>query len=254
MNSPHKGQWRGALMFSLICVWINGWVNNREAGDLRRHRTHYDVIVMLTWFTIIISVAWSTIAGVVVLIIIAGTIETRIAFTLIYIWEQKEKNNTTIKTMTYRGLTNWGRDKMAAIFQSTVSNGFSWMKMYEFRLKFHWSLLPRIQLTIFQHWFRSWLGADQMTSYYLNQWWLVYWCIYASLGLNELKAMKMQVGIFSSLSDEHQIITWINYDYLSTWPWWRHQMETFSASLALCAGKSLGTSEFPAQKRHCNDY
>ena len=39
-------QWRGALMFSLICVWINGWVNNREAGDLRRHRGHYDVNVM----------------------------------------------------------------------------------------------------------------------------------------------------------------------------------------------------------------
>ena len=46
VNSPHKGQWRGALMFSLICVWINGWVNNREAGDLRRHRAHYDVSVM----------------------------------------------------------------------------------------------------------------------------------------------------------------------------------------------------------------
>ena len=45
-NSPHKGQWRGALMFSLICVWINGWVNNRETGDLRLHRGHYDVIVM----------------------------------------------------------------------------------------------------------------------------------------------------------------------------------------------------------------
>ena len=45
-NSPHKGQWRGALMFSLICAWINGWVNNREAGDLRRHRARYDVIVM----------------------------------------------------------------------------------------------------------------------------------------------------------------------------------------------------------------
>ena len=44
VNSPHKGQWRGALMFSLICVWINGWVNNREAGDLRRYRAHYDVI------------------------------------------------------------------------------------------------------------------------------------------------------------------------------------------------------------------
>ena len=46
VNSPHKGQWRGALMFSLICVWINGWVNNLEAGDLRRCRAHYDVIVM----------------------------------------------------------------------------------------------------------------------------------------------------------------------------------------------------------------
>ena len=46
VNSPHKGQWRGALMFSLICAWINGWVNKREAGDLRRHRAHYDVIVM----------------------------------------------------------------------------------------------------------------------------------------------------------------------------------------------------------------
>ena len=46
VNSPHKGQWRGALMFSLICVWINGWVNNRKASDLRRHRGHYDVNVM----------------------------------------------------------------------------------------------------------------------------------------------------------------------------------------------------------------
>ena len=45
-HSPHKGQWRGALMFSLICVWINGWVNNREAGNWRRHRAHYDVIVI----------------------------------------------------------------------------------------------------------------------------------------------------------------------------------------------------------------
>ena len=46
VNSPHKGQWRGALMFSLICAWINGRVNNREAGDLRRHGYHYTVIIM----------------------------------------------------------------------------------------------------------------------------------------------------------------------------------------------------------------
>ena len=46
VNSQHKGQWRGALMFSLNCARINGWVSNDEVGDLRRHRAHYDVIVM----------------------------------------------------------------------------------------------------------------------------------------------------------------------------------------------------------------
>ena len=46
VSYPHKGQWRGALMFSLICTLINAWVNNREAGDLIRHRAHYGVIII----------------------------------------------------------------------------------------------------------------------------------------------------------------------------------------------------------------
>ena len=46
VKSPRKGQWREALMFSSISAWINGWVNNRKAGDLRRNRAHYDVIVI----------------------------------------------------------------------------------------------------------------------------------------------------------------------------------------------------------------
>ena len=46
VNSPHKGQWRGALMFSLISAWMNIWVNNRKAGDPRRPFGHYDVSVM----------------------------------------------------------------------------------------------------------------------------------------------------------------------------------------------------------------
>ena len=46
VNSPHEGQWCETLMFSLICPWTNGWVNNRDAGDLRRHHDHYDVTVM----------------------------------------------------------------------------------------------------------------------------------------------------------------------------------------------------------------
>ena len=49
VDSPHKGQWR-TLIISLICVWTNGWATNCDAGDLRRHRVHYDVIVMVLWF------------------------------------------------------------------------------------------------------------------------------------------------------------------------------------------------------------
>ena len=43
---PAQGQWRETLMFSLICTWTNGWMNNRHTGDLRRHGALYDVTVM----------------------------------------------------------------------------------------------------------------------------------------------------------------------------------------------------------------
>ena len=68
---------------------------------------------------------------------------------------------------------------MDAISQTTFSNAFSWMKIHEFRLRCHWSLFVRFKLTIFQ-----------ATSHYLNQWWLVYWPLYAWLGLNELNMMQ----------------------------------------------------------------
>ena len=61
VNSPHKGQWRGALVFSVICAWINGWTNTCEAGDLRRYRAHYDVTLMqrkLAWEPHPWSVTW----------------------------------------------------------------------------------------------------------------------------------------------------------------------------------------------------
>ena len=54
VNSPHKGQWHRALMFYLICARINDWINNREAGDLKGHRGHYDVNVMQIPYTIFV--------------------------------------------------------------------------------------------------------------------------------------------------------------------------------------------------------
>ena len=47
VDPPHNGQWRGALMLSLIRAWTHGWVNNPDVGDLRNHRAHYDVTLML---------------------------------------------------------------------------------------------------------------------------------------------------------------------------------------------------------------
>ena len=70
-------------------------------------------------------------------------------------------------------LTHWDRDEINNISQTTFSNVFSSKKIFEFRIKFPWSLFPMVQLTIFQHWFRLWLGAVQVTSHYLNQWWLI---------------------------------------------------------------------------------
>ena len=56
---PLKGLWRGALMFSLILARTNGWVNNREAGDLRRHRAHLwrHCNVMLSFLMVIFPVS-----------------------------------------------------------------------------------------------------------------------------------------------------------------------------------------------------
>ena len=55
-NSPVTGEFPAqrpvTRSFDVFCAWINGWVNNLEANDLRRYRAHYDVTVM-QWFRVI---------------------------------------------------------------------------------------------------------------------------------------------------------------------------------------------------------
>ena len=67
-NSPVTGEFptqrpvtRSFDVFFLICVWINSWINTREAGDLRRYRAHYDVIVMPCDYD---EVCWNWLADV----------------------------------------------------------------------------------------------------------------------------------------------------------------------------------------------
>ena len=84
VNSPHKGQWRGTLIFSLICAWTNGWVNNRDTSDLRHHRALYDVTGM-----------------------IYNTIRCHYHITFIKFWVNKFLKNTHYRHLITRP---WGRD------------------------------------------------------------------------------------------------------------------------------------------------
>ena len=93
-------------------------------------------------------------------------------------------------------LTHWGWGKMAASFADDTSKSYSWMKMYWFWLKFHWSLfLLRVWLTIFYHCFRLWIGANH---------------IYASLGLNELTRSTLYFNKLCSIDHNpimHHFVT-----------------------------------------------
>ena len=146
VSFPHQGQCRGAVMFSLICVWINGWVNNREAGDLRHYRSHYDVSVMSYGFS--------------------------------------ERVCLNFLRGCAKGTCRPG-DRFENCYHGDLSNS-SHCKQFD----------------------------DGMP---INQ---KYW-IY---------------GYWS--------FQWMNGDH----SWWRHQMETFSALLAICAGNSPAPGEFPAQR------
>ena len=46
LDSPHKKPVTRSFDIYFICAWTNSWTNNRDAGDLRRHRTHYDDTLM----------------------------------------------------------------------------------------------------------------------------------------------------------------------------------------------------------------
>ena len=113
-----------------------------------------------------------------------------------------------IRKLHCHWLIHWSRDEMDISADDFIFKRISSMKMFQFRLTFHWSLFLRVQLTIFQHWFRWWLGAGQATSHCLNQWCLVYWRIYASLGLDELRYLRRrQIAVVIQVSMSHSIIS-----------------------------------------------
>ena len=141
---------------------------------------------------------------------------------------------TTFTDIVY--LTQWARDKMDAISQTTFSPAFSSMKIVVFWLNFHWNMFARVQLTIIQHWFRWWLGADQATSHHLNQWWLVHRRIYAWLNLNELTLWRDEASTSHSalwaVVTAHVLISTVVYLNLKL----RHGWVRFFGTTSLTPG------------------
>ena len=115
----------GLWCFLWSAPWINAWVNNREAGDLRRHRNELKkcLIYVLWYLRYLISY-----------LVCYDEIHCTKPFWDIYVFR------------------HWGQDKMKALSETTVSNARYRMKMFEFQLIFCWSLFLRVQLTILLHW------------------------------------------------------------------------------------------------------
>ena len=154
VNSQHKGQWRRALMFSLICVWLNGWVYNRDAGDLRHYRAHYDVTAMeMSWkvtkighrdpfqCTLFSCVLWFS-------LYIKVNHREAVSFfitetPLLMIWPYM---------MNLHSYGNTLRPRQNG--HHVADDNFKRPFVFEFRLIFCWILFLRVQLTVIQQWFR----------------------------------------------------------------------------------------------------
>ena len=82
------------------------------------------------------------------------------------------------------------------------------MTINEFWLRFHWSLFLRVQITIFHHWFRQWLGMNRQQAIIWTKGDLVQWRIYESPSLNELighAALGVNTGSIALLSHHHLV-------------------------------------------------
>ena len=89
----------------------------------------------------------------------------------IYLYTRYIRSSSSHKPESRYVLTYWGQDNMAANLQTTSWNAFSWMKIIVFLIEFHRYMFSGVRISIWQHWFRWWLGACPATSQRLNQCW-----------------------------------------------------------------------------------
>ena len=102
VDSPKKGQRRGVLMFSLMRAWTNGWENNRDAGDLRRHGAHCDVAVIRETGT-----ENNHYSDIIMSAMISSITNLTIIYWTVYSGADQIKHQTSASLAFVRGMHRW---------------------------------------------------------------------------------------------------------------------------------------------------
>ena len=149
------------VLYLIIIIKLEVWIINHCFG--LGHETNgmrcmfYYVLIAVQYNIIMANASWYVVLGLLMLYSrghSTSTVQGAIWPSLSPCTVINPILLTYLHLQCAHNFTHRGRDKMAAISQTTFSKAFSIMKMYKFRLRFHWSLLPMVHLTIFQHWFR----------------------------------------------------------------------------------------------------
>ena len=152
---PHRWPWPWIFMVkfwnSCVSEW-EGWLTLHKGGGSRSFMT----MIMTIWWPRSGVWIYQVVTGVTSVV---GVPSTHLVYVQDHLWcSANESDSYHCVRLHYilhdwwvQGLAHWGQDKMADFSRTTFSDAFSWMKMFEFRLRFHWSLFLRVQLTTSQH-------------------------------------------------------------------------------------------------------
>ena len=131
---PGEKPLSGPMMYLLTHIWVT----QPHITDYNCPKSYEQLPIWLWYFMYLFNYA---------------TLTEHLCYEVIYVMKLVSII-TVVMSFLAISLTHWGRDEIDAILQTTSSSAFSWMKMFEFLSKVHWSLFLRVELTIFQHWFR----------------------------------------------------------------------------------------------------
>ena len=116
----------------------------------------------------------------------------------------------------------WGREKKCRHFPDEISNAISWIKLILLNISLE--CVPKGPIDNIPSSVQIWLDAGQVTSHYLNQWWLDFWRIYAALSLNELNTTKTQHNPVIERVTELNFLGLMMYKFVGGYKRWKMQI------------------------------